>query len=103
MASGRLELDEAALERACTQADGLLGAVEAEAAAIASRAEMLGSGYRTQLTTDWATGEQMGGKSPRYVHSARVGKKGPVGLVATANYAAMKGELEQNFLLKAKG
>lgn len=96
-------IDQKALERACTRGDWLLPHLEAAASGIASRATSLGSRFETQRTVRYATGERVGGHSPQYRSGAKDGRRGPVGIVATANYAAMKGELEHGFLLRAKG
>lgn len=96
-------IDQKALERACTRGEWLLPHLEGAASAIAARATSLGSRFETQRSVRYATGERVGGQSPAYRSGAKEGGEGPVGIVATANYAAMKGELEGKFLLKAKG
>ena len=96
-------IDHAALERACERDPSLLPQLKELASDIAARATALGSGFETKRTVRYGTGERVGGQSPQYRADAEMGRRGPVGIVATANYAAMKGELEGNFLLKAKG
>ena len=96
-------IDRPALERACSRDPGLLEPLGKLTSDIAARATALGSGFETQRTVRYGTGERVGGQSPQYRAGAEMGRKGPVGIVATANYAAMKGELEGKFLRKAKG
>ena len=96
-------IDHAALERACSRDPELLPQLKELASDIAARATALGSGFETERTVRYVTGERVGGQSPQYRAEAKMGKEGPVGIVATANYAAMKGELEHGFLLRAKG
>lgn len=106
MAKGGLvtvEINEAALKAAATQEEKLLPLLESAAGIIADRANILGAPNPTQETVRWATGEHVGGTTPEYGSSAQMGAKGPVGLVTTKNYAAMKDNLENNTLLKAKG
>ena len=97
------------LEQACLTADGLAQELGGRASAMASRANALSSGFRTQVVTDYATGERVGGTQPEYGSDTyetyfRKGRaRTPVGTVFTDNYAARKDNLENNTLLKARG
>ena len=78
------------------------GALTKEAAAIAGRANALGSGFRTQLYTRPKTREKVGGKQPVYKSlPARMYNGYPVALVTEGNYSAMKDNYEHNTLLKS--
>lgn len=100
---GRVVLDEEKLRKAATEGQGVADALESEARAIAGRANRLSSGFRTQETTVYATGEHVGGTQPDYGSMAPTSIKNPHALVYTGNYAAMKDNYENNTLLKARG
>lgn len=103
MDSVTVELDMDAFQRAVENAENLAPLLEARAASIAQTANAMGAGNPTQETVRWATGEHVGGTRPEYGHDVRAGRRGPVGIVMTRNYAAMKDNHENNTLLKAKG
>lgn len=96
------------LEKACISAKGLEDELGAAARGMASRANALSSGFRTQVVRNWETGERMGGTQPEYGSDTyttyfRKGRaRTPVGTVFTDNYAARKDNLENNTLLKAR-
>lgn len=109
MASVVVYIDQSALELAATTGHGVKDAVEAETRAICGRANSLSSGFRTQRTKNYATGEHVGGTQPEYGYkvservSRKTGKDTPIGIVATDNYAARKDNLLNNTLAKARG
>ena len=100
---GRLAIDEDALRRACTKDPALVEPLGEAARRIADTANAMSSGFRTERTKNYETGEHVGGTRPSYGYSTRVGKKGPVAIVMTKNYAAMKDTTLNNTLLKAGG
>lgn len=80
-------------------------ALTKEAQAIASRANAMSAGFRTKEGKDPETGEERGGKRPKYAalparDSAYVGS---IALVVEKNYAAILDNHKNNTLLKAKG
>ena len=91
------------LKDACRNAEGLVPVLKSESQKIAGKANSLSSGFRTQEVTRWETGERVGGTKPQYGYDAKKGRKGPVGIVYTNNYAARKDNLENQTLLKARG
>lgn len=109
MASARVEIDDLRALRAMLTAPGLEDAIANATAKVAEKANRLGSGFETERTRDWRTGEQFGGRKPLYKHDVvrtrnrKAGVDAPVGIVVTGNYAAMKDNHEHNTLLKAKG
>ena len=98
-----VEIDAEKAIRAVNASDGIESALAEKAAEIAAAANALGAGFETEQTVRWATGEHVGGTSPEYGSDVKRGAKGPVGIVMTRNYAAMKDNHENNTLLKAKG
>lgn len=98
-----IEWDMDALKRAADQDEAVMQALESKTAEIADAANSLGSSFQTEESVRWATGERVGGTSPEYGHDVKVGSKGPVGIVMTKNYAAMKDAYLNNTLLKARG
>lgn len=99
----RVVIDQKALEDAAFKAAGTRAALGEATSRIASRANSLGSGFRTGTYHDHATGETRGDTQPAYSGDVRMGRKGWVGIVHPENYAAMKDTKENNTLLKAKG
>lgn len=99
----QVEIDEAASKLAVNEADGILDALRQKADEIADKANSYGAGFETERTVVWATGERVGGTQPVYGSDVKKGGKGPVGIVMTKNYAAMKDNYLHNTLLKAKG
>lgn len=94
--------DEKALQKACTQQKGTLDALDAVAKKIASSANSLSSGFRTEVVRDYETGQTVGGTQPRYESSSKKGSHGPIAIVYPANYSAMKDNHLHNTLLKAR-
>lgn len=102
-ASCSVELDLTALHQLAGNDNLVRGALDARTAQITARANALGSGFRTGHYHPDHRSPGVGGTQPSYVGDVRMGRKGYVGIVHPANYAAMKDNYENNTLLKAKG
>lgn len=96
-------IDENALKRAISYGDGIESALKEAVNKIESRANAMAVGYETPIWHDHKTGETKGGTQAEYRGDVQLGKKGYVGIVYTANYAAQKENHQHNTLLKAKG
>ena len=103
MADVRVVIDELALQRAVAEADGVEPLLLERAGEICSNANLMSTGDRTGIWHDHATGEVKGDTEPEYDYDVMRGRKGWVGIVYTANYAAQKNNHRYNTLLKAKG
>ena len=83
--------------------DGLKSVLSTVAWSIASKASANSAGFRTERTTNWETGEKLGGKPPLYLaKDARMRGGKAVAIVYTGNYAAAKDNMMHNTLLKSK-
>jgi len=90
-------------ERKVQSMDGLHRVLSSVAWALASKATANAAGFRTERTTNWETGEKMGGKSPLYLaKDARMRGDKARAIVYTGNYAAAKDNTMHNTLLKSK-
>lgn len=108
MASGSVAnvevvIDEAKLQKAVSEAEGLFGPLSEATSEITAKANAMGAGFRTGVWHDPKTGEKKGDTEPEYTGDVIYGRRGYVGIVHPANYAAMKDNYEHNTLLKAKG
>lgn len=101
MADVRVEINGRKLFYAIQDAEGLKETLEAEVNRIKSAANANGSGFRTENTVDWATGQRYGGTAPIYDGNVQRKKNSTVGLVFTANYSARKDNMLHNTLLKS--
>lgn len=99
----RVEINEQSLKHAVSHAAGTQRAINKEAGRISAKANALASGYRTPKWHDHKTGETKGDTPARYDSGTKMGGKGYVGIVYTANYSAQKENKLHNTLLKAKG
>ena len=99
----RVVLDEKKLEDAVNFAPGTQTALMTEVSQRKTKANALASGYKTPKWHDHKTGETKGGTQARYDGDVALRKKGYIGIVYTANYAAQKENHEHNTLLKVKG
>ena len=89
-------IDPEKLWRMACKSDGMYQLVRKAADQVCSKANSMGSTFKTEKYRD------RGGTSPKYM--ANTGRpKGtvPVGIVYTANYAAMKDNMKHNTLLKS--
>ena len=105
MARVTVVIDEEALRHAVSYAEGMEAALSAETEAISGRANSMGAGFRTGLyyIRHGQPKPGVGNKQPIYKGDVRMGNHGYVGLVRSANYAAMKDNYLHNTLLKAGG
>lgn len=99
----KVDINQKSLERAVNFASGTGTALNNESLKIAAKANALSAGYRTPKWHDHETGETKGDTPARYDGNSKLGRKGYVGIVFTANYAAQKENHLHNTLLKAKG
>ena len=102
-ASCSVELDLTALQQLAGSDSLVKTALDARTAQITARANALGSGFRTGHYHPNHQSPGVGGTQPSYVGDVRMGRRGYVGIVHPANYAAMKDNHDNNTLLKAKG
>ena len=102
-ASCSVELDLTALRQLAGNDNLVRGALDARTAQITARANALGSGFRPGHYHPDHRSPGVGGTQPSYVGDVRMGRRGYVGIVHPANYAAMKDNYENNTLLKSKG
>lgn len=96
-------LDQRGIGRALSSPQAV-AAMGKEAQKRAKRATAMGvaSGYKTKRR--YTNGKQTsGGKSPQYGAKVQITPDGPVGIVYTANFAAMRYEAASNTLLKVRG
>ena len=99
----KVVLDQRGLEHAINHAPGTEAAIRQKVSNIKAKANALAAGYRTPKWHDHKTGETKGDTPAKYDGSTRLGSRGYVGIVYTANYAAQKENKQHNTLLKAKG
>lgn len=97
-----VQIDEQALRDAVSTADDVASVLGDAAARICEIANSMGAGFRTGIYHP-DHGQSVGDTQPDYAYDVRDGSRGPVGLVWTNNYAAMKDTYENNTLLKARG
>lgn len=99
----KVELNDRNLKRAVAFAPGTEAALRKHTDKIKSRANSMAAGYTTPKWHDHETGETKGGTKAAYDGDVILGRKGYVGIVYPANYAAQKENHQHNTLLKAKG
>lgn len=101
MANVEIDIDDEKLYMAVQDAEGTEGALSEAVNSISSRANALSSGFRTGRYYDREAKELKGDTQPSYKGDVRRMGKTEVGIVYTANYAAMKDNMEHNTLLKS--
>lgn len=97
----KVVIDDAKLKKEINEASGTKAALEIATNHITSKANSIGSGYRTGKYHRDHKSPAVGGTQPKYVGDVKMGKKGPVGIVHPKNYAAMKDNHLHNTLLKS--
>lgn len=97
-----VEIDEQALRDAVSDAENVAAVLGEAAARICDTANSMSAGFRTGIYHP-DHGPSVGDTQPDYAFDVKDGSRGPVGLVWTNNYAAMKDTYENNTLLKARG
>ena len=104
MADGKLSgihIDPAALEEAAKSAPQARAAVNQRARQIQQVVQGMSAGFKTGRFYDRPSKELRGNKSPQYGMKPATSTQNPHAIVHTANYAAMKFELDNNGLAKA--
>lgn len=101
--SVKVDISQQSLEHAVGFAEGTAQALRSMTDGITGSANALSSGFRTGIYYVDHKAPHVGGTQPEYAGSVRLGRKGYVGIVHPANYAAMKDNYMNNTLLKAKG
>lgn len=101
MADFEVEINQGKLREAVQDAEGLPTALGDAVSQIAGRANAIGSGYRTGIWHDHASGEKRGGTQPVYEGDVQRRGRSQVGIVHPGNYAAMKDNHLHNTLLKS--
>lgn len=99
----RVVIDEVKLQNAVNNAQGMQSTLKSRVDAIVKQANALSSGFRTGRYFPNHKPPAVGNTQPSYKGDVKRGRKGPVGIVYTANYAAQKDNHLHNTLLKAKG
>lgn len=99
----RVDIDQQALRDAVSRGEGLSSVLSDIAGSICGRANSMSAGFRTGLYHVDHESPAVGDTQPEYAYDVQEGKRGPVGLVWTNNYSAMKDCYENNTLLKARG
>lgn len=97
----KVVIDDAKLKKAINEASGTRQALNLAVDHITSRANSIGSGYRTAKYHRDHKSPAVGGTQPKYTGDVKMGKKGPIGIVHPKNYAAMKDNHLHNTLLKS--
>ena len=100
---GSIQWNDAALGRAIGKAPEVVAEVDAATKRIWSAANSTSAGYRTGLYHRNHESPAVGNTQPAYDGDVEVKRNAVVGIVYTANYAAMKDNFENNTLLKARG
>lgn len=102
MGNAHFTIDREKLWRLACKSDGTYQLVRNKTDATASKANSLGSGYKTAKYHRDHKSPAVGGTSPKYVaNTSRPKGVVPVGIVYTGNYAAMKDNMLHNTLLKS--
>lgn len=101
MADVRVVIDQRALRLAA--ADAARPEVESATARIEGRANALGAPFRTGLYHRNHKSPAVGNTQPVYASDVETHGQMPVGIVHTANYAAMRDNAQNNTLLKSIG
>lgn len=101
MADFQVSIDDAKLKKAIDDGEGTQAALELATRNIVSKANAMGSSYRTAKYHRDHKSPAVGGTQPKYAGDVRKGRKGPIGIVHPKNYAAMKDNHLHNTLLKS--
>ena len=106
MADVRIEIDERKLKKVAFESDACYQLVLKKRDQTEANANAYSAGFTTREVIDFKTHKKVGGQQPKYRGSTRRfrtsdGVSIPVGIVYTANYAAMKDNHDHNTLLKA--
>lgn len=99
----KVDISQQSLERAVNFAEGTKAALQSRSSEISAKANSFGASFRTGKYHRDHKSPAVGGTQPHYESDVQMGRKGYVGIVHPANYAAMKDNYLNNTLLKAKG
>ena len=97
----RVDLDKKKLYETIQESEGLPSTLQGYVSQITGKANALSSGFRTEETRDYSTGQMVGGTQPRYAGDVEKKRNTVVGLIHPTNYAAMKDNYLHNTLLKS--
>lgn len=98
-----VEFDMTALQDAASHDKLVESMLRARTAQCVNAANAMSSGFRTGIYHRDHRSPGVGNTQPVYAGDVREGRKGIVGIVHPANYAAMLDNHENNTLLKVKG
>lgn len=98
----KVDISQRNLERAVNFAEGTESALRSKTSAITSAANAMSAGFRTGYYHRDHKSPAVGGTPASYAGDVEMGRKGYVGIVYTANYAAQKDNYQNNTLLKAR-
>ena len=101
MADIEVVLEDDKVRLAIANAENIDTVLQQAVDKIAGNANMLSASFRTGRFYDRTANELRGDSQPLYAGDVADHGKGPVGIVYTANYAAMKDTHENNTLLKS--
>ena len=101
MADVEFTIDDEKLWNLIDKGQGTYTLVSRVTDKVASNANTMSAGFRTGLYYRDHKAPPVGNTQPKYGSNVRKGKKGPVGIVYTGNYAAMKDNHLHNTLLKS--
>lgn len=99
----KVDISQDALEHAVFFAEGTKSALQSKTSAITGAANAMSAGFRTGLYHRNHQSPAVGNTPAQYAGDVAMERKGYVGIVYTANYAAQKDNYQHNTLLKAKG
>ena len=99
----KVDISQQALEHAVFFSEGTARALGGKTSAITGAANALSAGFRTGLCHRNHQSPAVGNTPAEYAGDVELKRKGYVGIVYTANYAAQKDNHLHNTLLKAKG
>lgn len=101
MANVEVKLDDNAVRLAINSAEKVMPALQSAVDRISANANALSSSFRTGRFYDRSERKLKGDTQPHYAGDVRKMGKGPIGIVYTANYSAMKENHLHNTLLKS--
>ena len=96
-----VRIDEEAFKVAVAKSEGIVPALQSAVDRISANANALSSSFRTGRFYDRSERKLKGDTQPHYAGDVRDMGKGPIGIVYTANYSAMKDNHLHNTLLKS--
>lgn len=101
MADVEVKLDDRGVKLAIDNAENIVPALQVCVSKIVGNANAMSAGFRTGRFYDRKENKLKGNTQPAYDGDVQRRGKGPIGIVYTANYAAMKDNHLHNTLLKS--